>query len=39
MQDRKRLEEALENDRKVAGGVSDIDTLFELMREGEDVSL
>ena len=38
MQDRKRLEEALENDRKVAGGVSDLDTLFELMREGEDVS-
>src|SRR3954453_9746270 len=38
MEDRKRLEEALENDRKVAGGVSDLDTLFELMREGEDVS-
>ena len=38
MQDRKRLEEALESDRNVAGGVSDLDTLFELMREGEDVS-
>jgi peptide chain release factor 2 len=38
MQDRKRLEEAIENDRRVAGGVSDLDTLFELMREGEDVS-
>ena len=38
MQDRKRLEEAIENDRSVAAGVSDLDTLFELMREGEDVS-
>ena len=38
MQDRKRLEEALENDRGVGNSVSDLDTLFELMREGEDVS-
>ena len=38
MQDRKRLEEAVENDRRVSGGVSDLDTLFELLREGEDVS-
>ena len=37
MQDRKRLEEALENDSKVGSAVSDLDTLFELMREGEDV--
>ncbi|HYI93206.1 MAG TPA: peptide chain release factor 2 [Bryobacteraceae bacterium] len=37
MQDRKRLEEALENDSKVGAAVSDLDTLFELMREGEDV--
>jgi peptide chain release factor 2 len=38
MQDRKRLEEALENERGVDNSVSDLDTLFELMREGEDVS-
>ena len=38
MQDRKRLEEAIENDQRVSGGVSDLDTLFELLREGEDVS-
>jgi peptide chain release factor 2 len=37
MQDRKRLEEAIASDRKVAGGISDLDTLFELFREGEDV--
>ena len=39
MQDRKRLEEALESDRQVGGAVSDLDTLFELAREGEDVSI
>lgn len=38
MQERKRLEEALGRDRQVASAVSDLDTLFELMREGEDVS-
>ncbi|HYP06667.1 MAG TPA: peptide chain release factor 2 [Bryobacteraceae bacterium] len=38
MQDRKRLEEGIENERRVASGVSDLDTLFELLREGEDVS-
>jgi peptide chain release factor 2 len=39
MQDRKRLEEGIENDRLVSAGVSDLDTLFELLREGEDVSV
>jgi len=38
MQERKRLEEALANDLRVGSAVSDLDTLFELMREGEDVS-
>jgi peptide chain release factor 2 len=38
MQVRKRLEEAVENDSRVASLTSDIDTLFELGREGEDVS-
>jgi peptide chain release factor 2 len=37
MQDRKRLEEAVEHDTRIAGLVSDIDTLFELQREGENV--
>ncbi len=38
MQVRKRLEEAVENDSRVASLTSDIDTLFELGREGEAVS-
>ena len=38
MQERKRLEEAIENDTKVAGLTDDLDTLFELAREGEAVS-
>ncbi len=38
MQDRKRLEEGLANEAEVAGKTSDLDTLFELGREGEDVS-
>jgi peptide chain release factor 2 len=38
MQDRKRLEESIESDRLVRSGTEDLDTLFELMREGEDVS-
>src|SRR5690349_22799830 len=37
MQERKRLEEALASDRRIAGMTSDLDTLFELAREGEDV--
>ena len=38
MQDRKRLEEALERDRGIFAATSDVDTLFELLREGEDVT-
>jgi peptide chain release factor 2 len=38
MQARKRCEEAIDNDTKVAGMTDDIDTLFELAREGESVS-
>ncbi len=38
MQDRKRLEEFLQDDAAVSSSVSDLDTLFELMREGEQVS-
>ncbi len=38
MQDRKRLEEALSEDRALKGATEDIDTLFELAREGEDVA-
>jgi peptide chain release factor 2 len=37
MQDRKRLEESIENDQRVAGLTDDIDTLLELAREGENV--
>jgi peptide chain release factor 2 len=37
MQDRKRLEEAVESDARIAGHTEDVDTLFELAREGEDV--
>ncbi len=37
MQDRKRLEEAVENDSAINGMTSDLDTLFELAREGEKV--
>jgi len=37
MQDRKRLEEAIANDERVRGMTDDLDTLFELAREGEDV--
>ena len=37
MQDRKRLEEAIENDTRVAAMTDDLDTLFELAREGESV--
>jgi peptide chain release factor 2 len=37
MQDRKRLEESLQHDSRIAGMNSDLETLFELSREGEDV--
>jgi peptide chain release factor 2 len=37
MQDRKRIEESIENDARIAGFTDDLDTLFELAREGESV--
>ena len=38
MQDRKRLEEAIAQDDAASRRMtSDLDTLFELAREGEDV--
>jgi peptide chain release factor 2 len=37
MQDRKRIEESIENDARIAGFTDDLDTLFELAREGENV--
>jgi peptide chain release factor 2 len=37
MQQRKRLEEAIQNSNLVASATSDIDTLFELAKEGENV--
>src|SRR5712691_6545828 len=38
MQDRKRLEEQIAQDSKIAALTSDLDTLFELAREGENVN-
>jgi peptide chain release factor 2 len=38
MQDRKRLEQSLAEEAEVARLTSDLDTLFELGREGEDVT-
>jgi peptide chain release factor 2 len=38
MQDRKRLEEGIASAVSVTRGIEDLDTLFELMREGENVS-
>ncbi len=38
MQERKRLEESIQRSAAVAAAASDIDTLFELGREGENVS-
>ena len=38
MQDRKRLEESIANDARVRSLTEDLDTLFELAREGENVS-
>ena len=37
MQERKRLEAFVTQDKSVASLVSDVDTLFELGREGEDI--
>ncbi len=37
MQERKRLEESVASDRKIDSLTSDLDTLFELAREGEKV--
>jgi peptide chain release factor 2 len=37
MQDRKRLEEAVTNDERIRALTEDLDTLFELAREGENV--
>ena len=38
MQERKRLEEGLADEAQVASLTSDLDTLFELGREGEDMT-
>jgi peptide chain release factor 2 len=38
MQQRKRLEEAVADDQRISALTSDLDTLFELAREGEDVN-
>lgn len=38
MQDRKRIEEAIDDDVKVGALTDDLDTLFELAREGETVA-
>src|SRR5450759_4966825 len=37
MQDRKRLGQTIQQDSKIASLGSDLETLFELSREGEDV--
>jgi peptide chain release factor 2 len=37
MQDRKRLEESIGNDDRIRSMTDDLDTLFELAREGENV--
>jgi peptide chain release factor 2 len=37
LQERKRLEETLADEARVAAAISDLDTLFELSHEGEDV--
>ena len=37
MQDRKRLEESIGNDDRIRSLTDDLDTLFELAREGENV--
>ena len=38
MQERKRLEEQVRHDTRIASLTSDLDTLFELAREGENVN-
>ena len=38
MQERKRLEQSIADDQRIAAITSDLDTLFELAREGEDVN-
>src|ERR1700749_4454642 len=38
MQDRKRLEEQIAQDVKIRSMTSDVDTLFELAKEGEDTT-
>jgi len=38
MQDRKRLEEQIAQDGKIRSMTSDVDTLFELAKEGEDTT-
>ncbi len=38
MQDRKRLEEQIAQDSSIANSASDLDTLFELAHEGENVN-
>jgi peptide chain release factor 2 len=38
MQERKRLEQSLADEHRIATITSDLDTLFELAREGEDVT-
>src|SRR5262249_7761364 len=38
MQERKRLEEQITQDSRIASLTSDLDTLFELAREGENVN-
>src|SRR6202162_6444950 len=38
MQDRKRLEEFIANDEQIHTMTDELDTLFELAREGEEVS-
>jgi len=38
MQERKRLEQTLADESRIATITSDLDTLFELAREGEDVN-
>jgi peptide chain release factor 2 len=38
MQDRKRLEEQIQQEASIASDTSDLDTLFELAREGENVN-
>src|SRR5690242_6800264 len=37
MQERKRIEETIADDQRIASLASDLDTLFELAREGESV--